>query len=206
VHPERVRDVEAGITMQRTALTLNANVYSMDFRNEITPIGELSYIGLPLRKNVRSSARRGVELDATYRGLRRLTLGVNATLSRNRIREYTDDASGVTYRNVEPLLTPRFVSNQSVEAALSPRLSLLVDGRYVSRSYLANTSDGRFVAPSAYAADVAMDWRAGPAALLAQVRNVTNTRVFTGGYTDGQNSYYYVQAARNLIVTVRIGF
>ena len=206
VHPERVRDLEAGATVLRPDLTLNANVFSMDFRNEITPIGALSYIGLPLRKNVGSSYRRGLELDAVYRGFRRLTLGGNATLSWNRIRQYTDDASGITYSDVEPLLTPRFISNQSAELALSPQVSLFVDGRYISRSYLANTSDARFVTPSAYATDLAVDWRIGTVSLLAQARNIGNARVFTGGYTDGQSSSYYILAARNLIVTARVGF
>jgi iron complex outermembrane receptor protein len=206
VHPERVRDIEAGVTVLRPGLTLNANVYSMDFRNEITPIGALSYIGLPLRKNVESSYRRGVELDLVYRGFQRVTVGGNATVSWNRIREYTDDAAGLTYRDVEPLLTPRFISNQRLEVVLSRQVSLLADGRYLSRSYLANTEDTRFVTPAAYAADVALDWRIGNVSLLAQARNVGDARVFTGGYTDGQSSSYYVLAGRNLIVTARIGF
>ena len=206
VKPERVRDVEAGVTVQRAALTLNANVYSMDFHNEITPIGALSYIGLPLRKNVSSSYRRGVEVDASYRGIARMLLAGNATFSTNRIQEYTDDASGTTYHDVEPLLTPRFVSNQSVQFAMSRELSLMFDGRYVSRSFLANTSDARFVTPAAYVADVALDWSIASLSLLAQVRNIGDARVFTGGYTDGQTSSYYVLAGRNAIVTARVRF
>lgn len=206
VRPERVRDTEAGLTYRTPALDLGVNLYSMDFRHEITPIGALSYIGLPLRKNVRASYRRGVEADARYRATSRLLLAGNLTLSRNRIAEYTDDATGQTYRDVEPLLTPAFVSNQSVEFAAGRSLTLMLSGRYLSRSFLANTSDSRFVTPAAYAMDAGASWRVGDLTLLAQLRNLTDARVYTGGYTDGTTSYYYVLARRNAIVTAKIGF
>lgn len=206
VHPERVRDTEAGVTYRSSALELTTNLFSMDFRNEITPIGALSYIGLPLRKNVRSSVRRGIEVDGRWHLTPRLTLAGNGTASYNRIAEYTDDATGVTYRDVEPLLTPRFVSNQSVAYTPADGVRLMLDGRFMSRSFLSNTSDRRFTTPSAYALDAGADWTLGSVTFLAQVRNVTNARVYTGGYTDGTTPYYYILAARNLQVTARFGF
>lgn len=206
VHPERVRDTEAGVTYHSAALELTANLFSMDFRNEITPIGALSYIGLPLRKNVRSSVRRGIEVDGRWHLTSRLVLAGNGTASYNRIAEYTDDATGVTYRDVEPLLTPRFVSNQSVAYTPADGVRLMLDGRFMSRSFLSNTSDRRFTTPSAYALDAGADWTLGSVTFLAQVRNVTNARVYTGGYTDGTTPYYYILAARNLQVTARFGF
>ena len=103
------------------------------------------------------------------------------------------------------MLTPAFLSNQQLAFSLSDDVSLMVDGRYLSRTFLANTSDARFVTPATYTMDVAVRWRLGPATWLAQVRNVTNARAFTGGYTDGATSYYYVHAARNLMITARVG-
>ena len=50
---------------------LQANVYAMEFRNEIALTGELSDIGLPLRRNVDRSHRRGVELEVGYEPSRR---------------------------------------------------------------------------------------------------------------------------------------
>ncbi len=42
----------------------------MNFRNEIAPIGALSYIGNPLRENVGASYRRGVEATSRIAGSR----------------------------------------------------------------------------------------------------------------------------------------
>ena len=39
-----------------------------------------------------------------------------------------------------------------------------------------------------------------------RVNNLTNTPFYTGGYTDGTSSYYYVLPPRNVFVTVRARF
>src|SRR6185437_10304531 len=149
VKPETVHDLELGTNYRGAALTVQANVYSMDFRNEIAPIGALSYIGNPLRKNVGSSYRRGLELDATYR-LPRLLLTANATASTNRIREYTDSTvdPAATYHNVEPLLTPRFTTYERAAVSATRALTLAVETRYQSRSFLTNTGDPTYVLPA----------------------------------------------------------
>lgn len=206
VRPERVHDVEAGVRWRAESLSGNVNAFDMRFRNEITPVGELSYIGLPLRKNVRSSYRRGVEADVTWRPRSSLTASANATVSRNRIAEYTDDATGATYRDVEPLLTPTVLINHAVEWRMVPALSLSLAGRYVGRSFLANTGDRAFMTPSAYLADVGLAWRRGRHELAVHVMNVTSARFYSAGYTDGTTPYYFVTAPRAIFATATLGF
>ncbi len=204
VRPERVRDAELGMTYESPRLTLAGNVFDMRFRNEITPIGELSYIGLPLRKNVGSSLRHGVEVEAAFNA-ERLAASGNATWTRGCIDEYSDDATGQTFRDVEPLLTPAIVSNQRLSFSLFRGAWLHLDGRFVGKSFLANTGDSRFVLPAAYTADASLAYEIGAHAILLQMRNVTDRRTYTSGYTDGTARYFYVLAGRNVIATVRLG-
>jgi iron complex outermembrane receptor protein len=203
VRPESVRDLEAGVAWRSARLGVQANVYSMDFHNEISPIGPLSYLGLPLRKNVERSYRRGIEIDAAFRATNALTATVNATVSQNRIDQYTDDATGATYRDVEPLLTPRLLANASLRYTFLQSLSASLDGRFVGRSYLANTSDARFTTPGRATADGSLTWTLDRYAVGLRANNLTNTTFFTGGYTDGTTSYYYVLPPRNWFVTIR---
>ncbi|MGH7713647.1 MAG: TonB-dependent receptor domain-containing protein, partial [Gemmatimonadaceae bacterium] len=207
VRPERVRDAEVGATFDAERLTLAGNIFDMRFRNEITPIGELSYIGLPLRKNVRRSYRQGVEVEGAFNGGAefRFAASGNVTWSRSRIAEYTDDASGQTFRDVEPLLTPTVLANQRVSFGMFRGAWLHLDGRYVGESFLANTGDSRFTLPAAYTVDAALAFGVGAHSILVQLRNVADRRTYTSGYTDGTTSYYYVLAGRNLIVTARLG-
>jgi iron complex outermembrane receptor protein len=206
VRPERVYDAEAGLRWRTTSLSANVNLFDMRFRNEITPVGELSYIGLPLRKNVRASYRRGLEADVTWRPLSSLTASANATLSRNRIAEYTDDASGTTYRDVEPLLTPTVLINHEVAWQMTRAFSLSVGGRYVGRSFLANTGDEAFMTPSAHLLDAGLAWRWGRHELALQVMNLASARFYAAGYTDGTSPYYFVTAPRAVFVTATVGF
>jgi hypothetical protein len=178
----------------------------MDFRDEITPVGQLSYLGLPLRKNVDRSTRRGVELDASIAALGPLSGHVSGAITEARIDAYTDDASGVTYRNVAPLLTPRFTAAHDLRVRVTGLLGITVGGRYASRSYLANTGDPRFVLPAAYVSDLGVRVGDDGRSIQLIVYNVGDTDRYSGGYTDGATSYYYVHAARHATVTGRIRF
>jgi len=151
VKPEHVRDLEAGTMFHSSTLDVQADVYDMQFHDEITPIGALSYIGTPLRKNVNASYRRGVEADVTVRGIPRTLLSGNLTLSRNRIQEFTDSTGDtpVIYRNVEPLLTPRATAYGRAAVATSKYLWVAADVRYTGESFLQNNGDRAFVLPAA---------------------------------------------------------
>lgn len=208
VRPETVHDLEIGATHRGATFDVQANLYSMNFRNEIAPIGQLSYIGTPLRQNVGASYRRGIEADLTYRGIRRLLLTANASASTNRIRSYTD-ATGdapVTYHDVAPLLTPRFTSFERAVFAATPHTWLALEARYTSRSFLQNTSDPRFVLPATLTLDATASWHAGPYELVVRGNNITNSRKYGSGYASGDVSYYYVLPPRNLFVEVKAGF
>lgn len=228
VHPERVVDLEAGWDAHRGPLTISANVYAMEFRHEVASTGELSDIGLLLRRNVDRSYRRGIELEYVWQALPalpKLRLRGNASLSRNRIHTWTHfydvyDAAGnvmgsepMAYHDVNPVLTPTMIVNQTFEYTPSSSIALDLTARHVGRSYLDNTNNGSFVAPAFTTVD------AGAAfGLTRNVRvrvhlnNVLNDkRIFPSGYsylfltpakTIEGISYYYPQATRNAVVTV----
>ena len=61
----------------------------MEFRDEIALSGELSEIGLPVRRNVPRSYRRGLELELDWAPDPKWRVLGSANLSRNRIDEWT---------------------------------------------------------------------------------------------------------------------
>jgi iron complex outermembrane receptor protein len=206
VRPESVRDIEAGLVYRHTTLSAHANAFLMRFRNEIAPIGEVNALGVTLRKNVGHSMRRGIESDVTWRPVPALALVANASLTDSRIRAYHDDATDVTYHDVTALLTPRLVTNHGLRLDLGPYTSLDLDGRYTSRMMLGNDNDARFIVPASYFIDAGATLRVKNQSLLAQLRNATNRRVYTSGYSDGTEPNYYLLAPRNVMVTVKLAF
>jgi len=230
VRPERVYDLELGWDYRANGLELAANVYAMEFRNEIAATGELSDIGLALRRNVDRSSRRGIELDASWQATPMIRLRTNANVSRNRINEWTQfydvydpeftylTSKPVTYRGVEPLLTPPVIVNQAIEFTPSPKFSAGAVGRWVARSFLDNTDD--LEAPSYFDLDANVSYAITPWARLSlQVNNVLDADdIYPNGYSypfiirDGSidsisgTPYYYPQATRNAVVMADFRF
>jgi len=207
VRPETVHDAEVGLTLSTNAVRLQANVFSMDFHNEIEPIGALSYQGLPLRKNVQASYRRGLELDGRVQLAKSVTAFANATLMQARIADYTDDASGASFHDVPPLLTPRIISAQRLEWQPTTALSLWGEGRYTGRSQLDNTGNPALILPEAYVVDASVSWRFASRRHALELRgnNLTNSKRYGSGYGSGDTPYYFVLPPRNLFVTLKLG-
>ena len=206
VRPERVWDFEGGLDYRTRTLSLQANAYAMEFRNEIALTGELSAIGLPLRRNVDRSHRRGLELDAAWQAVPWLRLHGNANLSRSRIRTWTqfydvyDEAGNYLesvsqdHRDVRPLLTPGFVGNLGADWTPAKGLAISALGRYVAKAHLDNTNDEITTTPGFFDLDVVVSLDLGrfikvaKPRLRVQVNNVLdNSRIFASGY-----SYLYL--------------
>jgi iron complex outermembrane receptor protein len=205
VEPEKLWDYEAGVEVRRGRFRGKADLYAMEFDNEIALTGKLSEIGLPVRTNAGRSHRRGLEVDLAYTPARwRLT--ANASLSRNRIESWTQyydvyDATGAfvdsvprTYRDVPPLLTPEAILNGTVEWRPGRDGSLALAGRWVGRSPLDNTGNPDFRTPSFFGLDAHASlslarWvsRGDPRVRVSATNLLDNRRIWPAGY-----SYLYL--------------
>jgi len=209
VKPERLGNAELGLRLARSTFDMAANVYSMDFRNDIARIGAPTASGSILRRNVGSSYRRGLELEGAYRGIRRVVLAGNATWSTNRIKEFTDSSRGtpVVRQNVEPLLTPRLLTSHRVEVMPTSRLMMSVEGRYQSRAFLDNTSSPDRVLPDYYTLDASARVAVGRTTITIRGANLGNTLKFGSGTVSGSGRVrYFVLPARAVFVTAGVDF
>jgi iron complex outermembrane receptor protein len=202
VKPERVLDFEAGVDGRRSGFTGKVSAYAMEFRDEIALTGELSDIGLPVRRNVGQSARRGVELEAAWSPSTVWRLGGSATFSRSRYREWTQfydvyDAEGAwvdstprVHRDVAPLLTPTAIINGEIAWSPSRHVGVDVTGRWVEAAHLDNTGNTEFMTPSFFSLDAQATVklsdviRRGDPRVRIVVTNLLNERrAWPGGYS-----------------------
>jgi iron complex outermembrane receptor protein len=209
VEPESVTNLEAGLEWRRASVDVTANVYAMEFRDEIAATGELSAVGLPLRRNTPESYRRGLELEAAWRPTPRLTLRHAANLSRNRIAAWTQfydvyDADGAyldsvsrVHRDVAPLLSPAVTLYQALDWQARRALELGLQARYASRAQLDNTGARDFRTPDLFDLDARLAFdlgravRAGWPRLRVQVENLLDSR------RQWPNGYSYLYFARD---------
>ena len=212
VVPERVLDAEFGAAWSRPGFRAEVNGYLMGFRHEIAQTGELSEIGLPLRRNVDRSYRRGVEIDLAWRPVRSLQFRHTATYSRNRIDTWTQfydvyDADGtwtgttsLDHRNVPPYVTPAVLATVSADYTPARGTNIGAGWRYVGGWHLDNTGSADFTAPAFSCLDISASLdlarllafaAAAHPVLRADVTNLfDNRRMFPNGY-----SYQYFVTA-----------
>lgn len=196
IKPEEVIDIEAGYNYKSKDLNVHANIYYMDFENEITLIGALGSNGLPLMANVQNSFRSGIELDAQYRVKDYLILDNNTSYSYNRIND-----GGVKF---QPLYTPSWIVNQTVTYKPCKYFSIGLNGRYQSESFI--DFENEYVAPAFFLLNTNATFTYKAASLKVQVNNLTNQEYFTNGYVISGTRYFFVNAPTNFYLTLVFNF
>ena len=148
-HPksERLIDYELGYTYANSWLNLGANLYYMDYKDQLVLTGELNEIGEPLAANMPDSYRMGVELMAGIRTNFGLSWDINATWSRNRIQNFTEtlyeneDVSGahweINHGDTPIAFSPDFLVNNTLSYRWKSWEASL-QSQYVSKQYLNN--------------------------------------------------------------------
>lgn len=208
IKPEQVIDYELGYRFVDKKFNFSTNAFYMQFKNQIAAIGELSYIGLQLTKNVASSYRYGIEAEYTYRIFNHFTLTGSGTWMKANIKSYTSDATMTTYTNITPLLTPQWIANQSISYAFfKNRIDITASARYISSQFLGNDNDKNLMVPQVLMFNGAVSikpFRNFYVSLLCN--NITNKRIYNSGYSVGNTPYYYVGATRNFYAALTYKF
>ncbi|MEN6294183.1 MAG: TonB-dependent receptor, partial [Methanobacterium sp.] len=109
VKPEKVVDYEFGVKHTSDKLTLQANLFYMNFKNEILPSGGTAPNSVGSSVSSPNSYRKGVELDLKYNITKSLSFDYNQSLT---YTEFTDIiVNGTQLDNGQAILTPRNIFN-----------------------------------------------------------------------------------------------
>jgi iron complex outermembrane receptor protein len=171
----------------------------MRFRDEIARTGATTPLGYDIRANVGKSYRRGIELDAALSLAPSLDYGTSLTVSRNRIESYTDEGTNITYRDVEPILTPALLVTQQLTWRASSTVTLTADSRYQGMSYLAPRGDARLTSPGFHVLDGGARYAWGDATIAVYGRNLLDRWAYPSGDVSGDGTpRYFILAPRSL--------
>lgn len=94
VKPEALLNVELGAGYTTDQFRATVNLYHMDFTDEIIKKGQLDRFGQPVTGNAPKTLHQGLEVTGWLRLTDELELQGNASLSRNRLEEYTVYSKG----------------------------------------------------------------------------------------------------------------
>ena len=152
-HPtsEKLYDWEAGYELRSGRLVAGVNCYYMKYKDQLVLNGKINEIGELMAENVPDSYRMGVELMAGFRFTDWLRWDVNATLSRNRIKDYVGYVSDYDADTWDDMWTQTEIHAGDKTIAFSPSVTVgsmlaldykgftaTLQSQYVSRQYLDN--------------------------------------------------------------------
>lgn len=155
---ERLFDYELGYNYAHKRFSVGANIYVMDYDNQLVLTGKYSDTGAYLTKNVKDSYRAGIELLFGVQITNWLRWDGNVTLSQNKILNFSDwvddwyadwnDPSVVAnsgqvkveYGTTDISFSPNITAGSSFEFNIAGFKALL-QTNYVGEQYLDNTSN-----------------------------------------------------------------
>jgi iron complex outermembrane receptor protein len=140
--PERLVDFELGYTYISPRLTLGVNLYYMLYHNQLVATGMVNDGDDALNVNVEKSYRRGVELMASWKSTKWLTLSGNLTLSQNRIEDYVDELKnsptyGQNLGDMTISYSPSVIGSISADFHVKG-FNLMWSTQYVGKQYFTN--------------------------------------------------------------------
>lgn len=223
VQHEELNDFELGWRHESDRLRLNANVYYMQYNNQLVLTGALDNVGEYLRENVDKSYRLGLELDASIVLTEQLSLISNFALSKNKIQDLTIDRDGAVQNlgDTNIAFSPDLITIHALEYAPNTKFRAALIGKYVGEQYLSNTDTAASKLDSYFVTDFNFTY-------TLPVKNVFESIVFTGmvnnlfdlEYVDRGYTYldtwsgptanevqgYYPQATRNFLLGMTLMF
>ncbi|MCH8546578.1 MAG: TonB-dependent receptor [Cryomorphaceae bacterium] len=212
VVPEYVNNLETGYRFRNRFINLQLNGFYMQFENEIAPIGEfITESFVQIYENMTPSYRYGLEVDYVVRFTDYLRLMGNATWMQANIESYTDNATGVVFENVTPILTPEWNVQSTLEATVWKDLRLAVRTRYLSEAFMELTNNSDLVVPQSFITDLRASYTFVKwAELSIQFNNIFDVQYFTyGAPIFGENDVrpgFFVQPPRHIYATLRLMF
>lgn len=151
--PEHLADLEAGIKYNLKKAYLAANLYDMEYKDQLVLNGQINNVGAYNRVNVAKSFRRGIEMEANAGLGKFLAIGANLSLSQNKIKNFTEylDSSNAdysiytqyknTYKNTDISFSPNVVSSLVFSIKPIKGMEISFINKFVGRQYLDNTSN-----------------------------------------------------------------
>lgn len=229
---ERLFDYELGYSYNSKIFSVGLNLYYMDYKDQLVVTGQLSDTGNPLSVNVPKSYRAGIEFQGAFRPwCDWFEWEVNATLSRNRIKNFVEyiyedewtNPIAIDRGDTPIAFSPDFIFNNSFKFKYKG-FEANLSSKYVSKQYMNNAASEETVLDPYFVTDLHLNYQ------LPKIKGVKNMTVGfsiynlfneqycsngysgAGYYVDGNEKVIYryagyaVQAPIHVAGTLTIGF
>jgi len=222
---EVLTDIEIGFKNKYANFEWGANLYIMNYKDQLVLTGKINDVGAYTRTNVPKSSRTGMELEENWKINSFLTSTGNLTFSQNKIEAFTayiddyDNGGQLTmlHKNTDITLSPYLIANHSLQIKLNNQWSLNFTSKYVSKQYLDNTQNETRILNAYFLQDINSSYtlfnnQKWNTSIQFYANNIfdqlyepngfTYSYVSSGSMTTSNN--YYPMAGRNFWVSLKI--
>ena len=203
---ERLIDYELGYTFGNSIFKAGANLYFMDYKDQLVLTGELNEIGEPLAANIPDSYRAGIELMAGIALPCGFRWDANATFSRNRIKDFTevlyDDDTyerwEINHGETRLSFSPEIIVNNTFAYSWHG-LEASLQSQYVGKQYMSNCDQEEHRLDAYFVSNLRLAYtfklpHTKSITIGATVYNIFNEEYENNGYA---GSGYYTDADGN---------
>lgn len=228
---ESLNDYEAGYKAVSERFTINANVYYMDYKNQLVLTGQVNDVGASIRTNVEKSYRAGIELDFGVKISEHFFGNANVTVSQNKISQFTEviydygdtfeDYIEVKneFRDTDISFSPNVIAGGGLTYKPFKNLEAAWLAKYVGKQFMDNTSNDMRSLDAYFVNDARITYTAKlpflrEIGISLLVNNILDERYEANGYTWGylagsytaRENYYFPQAGRNFLAMLTMKF
>ena len=222
---EILYDWETGFTKKENAFEYGANIYYMNYKDQLVLTGKINDIGAYTRMNVPKSNRIGIEIEASHKLNNQLTSYGNFTFSQNKIEsftEYIDDydnggQQAIHHKNTDITLSPSITASHLLSFTANTQWKFNFTTKYVSKQYLDNTQNENRILKAYWTQDISAEWKCiqqpkWNALLQVHALNIFDHLYEPNGYTYSYlyggtvstSNNYFPMAGRNFWVSLKI--
>jgi len=210
VEPEGVLDYEAGVYYRSADISASLNLYYMDFRNEIVPLGTISNDGYPVKGNAEQTVHTGAEVSVKYNPVKFLSLSGNFSYSKNYFKKFVQKeiVDWNTYDYVNKDLSgnsiagfPDLMGNFRISGYWH-NLNASALFRYAGKQYLDNSQNEERLIKPYNIINLSLGYTQKDFLYFPEIRfiftinNMLDAQYETAGYYYYEN-FYYPGAVRN---------
>jgi len=222
---ERLYDVETGVERSGKQYNWSANLYYMDYKDQLVLTGKINDVGAYTRTNIPESFRAGIELQGNLDIKKWLNVSSNLTLSSNKVKnfiEYIDDYdNGVQkinlYHSTNISFSPGIIGSLTINVRPSKKLEISLPAKYISKQYLDNTQNDNRSLAAFFVQDLRTTYtmkfkKIKEILITGQVNNLFDKKYEPNGYTysylyGGEmitENYYFPMAGVNFLLAINL--
>ena len=226
--PEILDDYELGWRFTGENNTLSANLYYMDYKDQLVLTGQLDDSGGFIRETSGNSYRAGLEVEGDFKVLQQLHVRPNIALSSNKNKNYTTSRDGelVNLGTTNISFSPSFIAGNSIDYSPTQNLQIALLSKYVGEQYLGNIDSQTSKLDAYFLNDFSVNYTitnlsfAKSLVLQGLVNNIFDVKYISNGYfytydddfstpgtvTTIEGAGFYPQAGINFLVGATLTF